>query len=668
MTLTDSISVISGIGPLRQKLLEANGIGTVRDLLCYLPYRYEDSTNVHSIPELYSAVAKAPLWEIPSEKYAVVGVLQKKSSFSSKRGFFIIKATFIDAQSAQSVDAVWFNQEFKLQELKEGSRFLLFGKVVQDGRRLTMQSPQTEILSEGIVGKKLGRVSPIYRRIKTIRSPYIARWITSILSEIKVQEFLTFDQCADFNIPKLDTAFMSVHSPSQLTDAQLGRRRLEIQELLELKQSFEKQKTIEMSQFAGESIAKQLSATVGESIKTLPFSLTDAQEGVVEHCLEAIAQGKRLDTFVYGDVGSGKTIVALLLARAFASIGKSTIMAVPTTILAAQHSIAAQRFGVTPVLVTSKQKLRAMKGEPTVYIGTHALLSSPVVQSDNVALVVIDEQHRFGVVQREQLAGELGRHVVTLSATPIPRTLALSFLGFSDSQVILERPVGRKEIITKVVPTDKDEATYDWIAKRIEKGEQVYLVFPRIENEEDNEKQSLLAMATRLKERYFPQVPSALLYGSLKEAEKVTVMEQFRTGKIKLLFSTSVIEVGVDVPQATTIAIHGADLFGLAQLHQLRGRVGRSDLQGYCFLFPSKQEGESIERLAYFSTHHSGIDVAEYDLKNRGSGQLLGTDQAGLSELRIASLDTAATVKDAMELYKVLREQGTVEIPHYILV
>jgi ATP-dependent DNA helicase RecG len=424
--------------------------------------------------------------------------------------------------------------------------------------------------------------------------------------------------------------------------------------------------------FAGKEIAQQIAKSVGENIKELPFALTKSQERVLANLLVAISSGKKLDSFVYGDVGSGKTVVVLLLAKAYMSLGYSVILATPTSILANQHVETVRRlfnetFFTSVSLITGKSTKGKLDATlPRLFIGTHALLWRDFLCSEKIALTIIDEQHRFGVDQREQLTTYKDRHAVTLSATPIPRTLALSFLGFSAAEEITEKPIGRKEVITKVVPLGKEADTYNWIAKRIEKGERIYLVFPRVEDDESSEKQSLLAMADVLKDTYFKKYKTATLYGGMKEQEKLDVMEDFAKGKTDLLFATSVIEVGIDVPEATTILIHGAEYFGLAQLHQLRGRVGRSEKQSYCFLLSQAKNEKQLERLQFFSEHTDGLSVSEYDLKNRGSGTILGTVQSGESELKIASLQDLYLIKEAMEIYSNLKAQH-VKIPAYIL-
>jgi ATP-dependent DNA helicase RecG len=313
---------------------------------------------------------------------------------------------------------------------------------------------------------------------------------------------------------------------------------------------------------------------------------------------------------------------------------------------------------------SARGKLDASK--PTLFIGTHALLFREFLSSERIALSVIDEQHRFGVQQRQALVKDRNGHVMTLSATPIPRTLALSFLGFNDTIDLPEKPQGRKETITKVVPFGKEVATYEWIVKKLEAGQRVYMVFPRVLDEEDGEKSALLSMAEQLKTEHFSRFASGVLYGNMKEEDKTATMQNFASGKTQLLFATTVIEVGVDVPEATVVAVHDATNFGLAQLHQLRGRVGRSDKQGYCFLFSGQRTEEQEARLTYFAAHADGISVAEYDLKSRGAGKLLGSIQSGETELRIASLENIPMVKEAMDLFEVLKKKK-ISIPNLIL-
>lgn len=671
MEFSDPIGQIKGIGNSRNGLLTQAGITTVGDLLSYLPYAYEDSSRILTINEAREEVSKSPLWELSRLRITVRATLEKVNLIRTRRGLFLVTASFSDSSSDRKIKAVWFNQPYKQQELHEGKEYILFGKVQRDGQTFIYQSPKFEEVEPGKELEKLGGVAPVYRRIKSATSTYLRKYIATALSQTRINEYIPEEILRRQKLPELPTAFGFVHAPASIDVVRVGHKRLAIQELIEIRRSYEAKFQSKPTFLDGETIAKEFARLFGHWIPTLPFVLTKGQEEILEQILSTIQERSYLDALTYGDVGSGKTIIALLLAFAFASIGKASVFAAPTTILALQHVKTARKlqdlFGVTNIKVIEMyggkgKKLEIKPGD--VVIGTQSVLHNESIQTDpDVAFVCIDEQHRFGVEQRTQLKAN-NRHILTLSATPIPRTLALSFLGFSSAYFLKERPVGRKEIITKVVPFDKEQITYEWLVKHLSIGEQVYIVFPRIVSEEETERQSLLAMADELKKTYFSNFPSALLHGGLKEEEKSQIMTNFAEGKIKLLFSTSVIEVGVDVPNATIIAIHGAEYFGMAQLHQLRGRVGRSSQQGYCFLFPSNDTIPAKERLEFFADHTDGLEVSEYDLKNRGTGTLLGIEQSGLSELRIADVTDLSTVSQAMSIYTELSEQK-VEIIRY---
>ncbi|MCC7304386.1 DEAD/DEAH box helicase [bacterium] len=678
MQISDPIGQIKGVGKNTEQLLRSVGIVTLADLLSYLPYTYEDSSEILSILEVKVKSKKLPQWELGKNKFAVKAILRKSNSFSPRRGLFLITAIFSDTKNEQTIKSIWFNQPYITTQLVEGSEYVLFGKVQISGSSYTLQSPKFERVVAGKTLEKLGKILPIYRRVKAVTSTYLRKFITESLTQIEISEFLSDDDLRKFHIPNLSSSYHSVHCPDSLEKVHQGSKRLAIQEILELKQDYDRKfLTKKVLDQESSELGKSIARSIGILVPKLPFTLTNGQKQILQSIVEKIESGDELDSLLYGDVGSGKTIIALLIALAFALEKKDSILIAPTTILASQHYKLAteiiKNFGLQDVVnaveVSARQKKPNTRTDgSSLYVGTQAILhDQELLKNRKVAFVTIDEQHRFGVEQRMSLK-QNGRYVLTLSATPIPRTLALSFLRFSQALFLEERPLGRKETISKVVPFDKEEVTYEWIAKKLHFGEQAYIVFPRIESEEDNEKQSLLAMSAFLKEKYFSTISSALLHGGMKEEEKAKVMTDFSSGKTRLLYATSVIEVGVDVANATIIAIHGAELFGLAQLHQLRGRVGRSSQQGYCFLFPNQEANTSIiERLDYFATHTSGNDVSEYDLIYRGAGSLTGTLQAGASDLRIASLNDLSLIKNAVTIYDKLVHSNT-SIPRYIRV
>lgn len=661
MQLADSISVVKGIGPQRQSLLTAAGIHHVRELLTYLPYTYEDSSQILTISQVYDFVQKQPEWKSTVVKIAVKCTAEKCSVIRTKRGITLITATFIDKTDGKKIKALWFNQSYIQNEIQQGLEYVLFGKVKKEGATLQFNSPKFESYSERGELKKLGRITPIYRRIKTLTSTYIHSFISKLLPDLALIDPLSLDTLNEKGLPSLGEALVTLHSPQQVSALLSAKRRIAIQELHQLKESYEA-KTVHReisstSNSEGKNIARACAKLFGMWIPKLSFTLTDSQKEVLNNLLLMIERDGTLDTLVYGDVGSGKTIISHLFAFAYAKLGHISLVVAPTVILAQQHEQVALKLleliGDPEIKISFISGKRKAFSEQTgqVVFGTQAILhTKELTKNSKVKFVCIDEQHRFGVEQRMSLQSS-GRYLITLSATPIPRSLALSFLNFSSTEILSQKPIGRKEIISKVVPYGKEDITYRWMRARIDKGEQAYLVFPRIFVEDGSEKQSLLEMADQLKKEYFSGVTSALLYGGMKDSEKNEVMEKFRQGEIQVLFSTSVIEVGVDAPGATIIGIHGADLFGLAQLHQLRGRVGRSSKQSFCLLFSSEASDVAMERLEYFCAHSKGLDVAEYDLKSRGSGTILGLQQAGSTELRVASLTNISEVEEAMELY-----------------
>lgn len=662
MDFSTPLSKVKYVGAVRAAALAEYELHSAGDLANFVPYAYEDTTEILSISQLYEKWRSLPLWETPMQRFTVRAVFDKLTTFRTRRGLYIIKARFFSSESNEEIGAVWFNQTFVTRNLHSGSEYLLFGKVLQDGRRLVIQSPRFEELAENKALKNLGKVTPLYHRMKKITSAYIRQFLSSYGEVFEAMpEYIPAEILKANDLLSLGESYAHVHFPKKIEDPEIGLRRLEVQEILEIKKNIDA--TSLQSLGAGTSLSNEsrtvIARYIGDCIAKLPFTLTKSQENAVQNIVEQFALGSRVDTFVYGDVGSGKTIVAMLLAFALANIGYSTVIMSPTSILAQQHVQTAEQlmklFGsdASVVPVSAGRKYSKAEGA-ALYIGTHALLFSEQLKNDkSIGLVVIDEQHRFGVAQRQQLTELSSRpHILTLSATPIPRTLALSFLGFSEAIFITEKPSNRKTTITKVVPNDKVIVTYEWLRKRVEvAGEQIFMVFPRVVAEDDVDKQSVIAMKESLDGQFFSGIPTGIIYGGMAEKEKSKIMDAFRAGEIKVLYSTTVIEVGVDVPNATVIAIHGADLFGMAQLHQLRGRVGRSEKQGYCFLFSDTEAETAQERLEYFATHFDGIELAEYDLKKRGSGQLTGVTQAGGSELKIASLTNLSLIQTAISIY-----------------
>ncbi|PJA12875.1 hypothetical protein CO112_00160 [Candidatus Dojkabacteria bacterium CG_4_9_14_3_um_filter_150_Dojkabacteria_WS6_41_13] len=672
MKLSDLIGEIKGVGASRKVLLNATNIETVGDLLSYLPTSYEDSTKIKSITEIYELLSAIPLWEIPKLRVTVRAMITKVSSFRTRSGMFLIKITLGSVNNETKASAVWFNQQYIQSHLFEGKEYVFYGRVQKEGSTFLLQSPKFEEVVPSVALKKLGKITPVYRRVKSITTTYFNNYIHTALEETTIKEGLPAQQRRRYVLDDMLTAFCGVHAPTSRSEIESGYRRLAIQELLELRESYEEKFALRCLPANIEVAEKDLERTIAIWIDKLPYTLTTGQVTVLSQLSKELTSGRVIDTLLYGDVGSGKTIVALLLLFACAQAGKGALFLAPTTILASQHyktaimicKLLGLEKEVEVVEVPAGNKLKYENVVRKLFIGTQAILHhKELLSNKDISIVCVDEQHRFGVEQRLQVRNQT-RHVLTLSATPIPRSLALSFLGFSQALYLEEKPVGRQEVITKVVPSGKESATYEWIRKQLEAGKQVYIVFPRIADAEETEKQSLLSMAAQLQNTYFKGVTSELLHGGMKEEEKKGVMADFSSGKIRLLFSTSVIEVGVDVANATIIAIHGAEWFGLAQLHQLRGRVGRSSQQSYCLLFTAENHEIASERLEFFSTHHSGLDVSEFDLKHRGTGTLVGREQSGMSELKIATLTDLALLKEAMALYEELKTKNIV-IPRY---
>jgi ATP-dependent DNA helicase RecG len=646
MDLQTPVSEVSRTYKMFRGRLEKLGIVTLKDFLFHVPFRYDDYSLVSDIAQVQAG-----------ETVTVKGTVEEIDNHYTRKWKTLQRATVKD--STGNIDILWFNQPFLTKAIHKGDLISLSGKVELDKHKLIMIAPDYEIVFNNQT-IHTGRLVPVYPETRGISSKWLRRQIYKLLEERnQLKDFLPENIIKENNLMSLGDAIEKIHFPSSLREAEIARGRLAFDELFELQLSaLVRKKAWEKN--AIKNPWNSFQAKADELIKTLPFELTNAQKKAVNEILKDISATKPMNRLLEGEVGSGKTVVgAIAMYVAFLNGFQSAFMA-PTEILAQQHYQTIKNLleplGVKVELFTSGTKNQQSFD---IAIGTHALVYKKVKFS-KLGLVIIDEQQRFGVEQRT-IIKEKGEnvHLLTMTATPIPRTVALTMYGDLDLSLLDEMPVGRKLVKTWLVPPEKRNGAYAWIEKQIiGNKDQAFIVCPFIE---ESETMLTVKAATkefdRLQKEVFPNLHLGLLHGKMKAAEKENILKSFRDKKIDILVSTPVVEVGIDIPNATIMLIEEADRFGLAQLHQLRGRVGRGDKQSYCLLFTSSKNETTIERLKALETIYSGAELAELDLKLRGPGQIYGTSQHGRQVLKVASFSDFALIdKTKREAEKIFPE------------
>ncbi len=649
MDLQTPIDKVSRSYKMYAGRLEKLGIRKLEDFLLHIPFRYEDYSLISKISQVQTG-----------ETVTIQGTINEIKNQYTRRFKTLQKAIISD--DTGSINVIWFNQPFLTRVLKIGDRVSVSGKVDLDKNKLVLISPNYEVIYQNNT-IHTGRLVPIYPETKGISSKWLRRQIFNILEEKnQISDYLPQNVIEENDLIDLTKALEKIHFPNSLKEADKAKERLSFDELFQLQLSaLVRKKLWEKEKIKKPFEIKKYQKQINAFIKNLSFELTNSQKKAIQDILNDISSDKAMNRLLEGDVGSGKTVVAAIsIYAAFLNGFQSAFMA-PTEILAKQHFKTIYEFmspfGVKIALLTSSSKLRNEKFD--VLIGTHALVYKKA-QFKNLGLIVIDEQQRFGVVQRSMIRQKGNNpHLLTMTATPIPRTVALTLYGDLDLSLLDEMPKGRVNIKTWLVPPVKRDGAYKWIEKQIlDKKDQVFIVCPFIE---ESESMVTVKAATkeyeRLKKEIFPKLNLGLLHGKLKAKEKDEVLKDFRDKKIDILVSTPVVEVGIDIPNATIMLIEQAERFGLAQLHQLRGRVGRSDKQSFCLLFTSSTNPQTIERLKSLETIFSGAILAELDLKLRGPGQIYGTAQHGVPNLKVASFsDFELIEKTKKEAEKILPE------------
>lgn len=645
------VRYVKGVGPQREKQLNRLGIYDLYDLLWHLPRDYMDRRQLTRIRDI-----------VPGETVSVCGTVRVCQEMTSRRGMKIIKAVVNDASG--NVNAVWFNQQFIKNLLKPGTPIYIKGKASYGYGSLEVAVSEYEILDREEGEEVLG-ITPIYPSTEGLSQKTWRRIMGSALEGLQYPRLLPSSVLERLGLPEPKQALYNLHCPAAMDVIESSRRSLALEEFFILQLAVQREKARIMA-----PEVRGIPYTGGQDlvqavIDRLQFGLTAAQQRVVEEIFRDMERDKPMNRLVQGDVGAGKTVVAALAMAKTVGNGYQAAFMAPTEILASQHYENLKRlYGdlIQVVLLTGKTTAKLKdsileglaSGDIQVLVGTHALLEEDV-NFRNLGLAVIDEQHRFGVRQRSLLSrkGEMP-DVLVMSATPIPRTLALTIYGDLDISTIDQLPPGRKPVKTLFVREQAREKAYRFLLDQVKAGFQCYVVCPLVEESEKQDLMNATSLYQQLQETVFRDYRVGLLHGRMKAQEKAAVMEDFKQGRIAVLVSTTVIEVGVDVPNATVMLVEEAERFGLSQLHQLRGRVGRGSAQAYCILLGNPRTEEAFQRLKVMERTQDGFEIANEDMRLRGPGDLWGLKQHGLPDFKAADLfkDT-----DLLEISKRMAEK-----------
>ena len=665
MHLQTSVRDASRAYKMYASRLEKLGIRNLRDFLFHIPFRYDDYSLISKIGEIQAG-----------ETVTIKGTIEKIENQYTRKFKSLQRATIKD--DSGYIDILWFNQPFLTRAMKKNDLISLSGKVDLGKNKLTMISPDYEIIfnNETI---HTGRLVPVYPETKGISSKWLRRQIYKILEEKEeIHEYLPESLMEENQLMNLNDALQKIHFPQNLEEAQKAKQRLAFEELFILQLStLSRKKDWERTSSGYQFSTTKFNKNIQNFLNELPFELTNAQKKAVKEIFSDFEAKNPMNRLLEGEVGSGKTVVSAIAMYFIFLNGFQSVLMAPTEILAQQHYKTITKllgpFGVKIGLQTGSSKYQVLSSknkkkkiqntkyqilDTDILIGTHAVISEKV-KFKNLAFVIIDEQQRFGVEQRAVIRNKGNNpHLLTMTATPIPRTVALTMYGDLDLSLLDEMPKGRKIVKTWLVPPVKREGAYEWIEKEINQHKsQAFIICPFIE-----ESESMITIKAATNEfenlkKIFPKLKLGLLHGKMKSKEKEEILNNFKNKKIDILVATPVVEVGIDIPNATIIMIEQAERFGLAQLHQLRGRVGRGDKQSYCLLFTDSKNDLTLARLKSMENIYIGAQLAELDLKLRGAGNLYGTMQHGRNMLKIADFsDISLIEKTKREANKIFNQ------------
>ncbi|MCA1955015.1 MAG: ATP-dependent DNA helicase RecG [Anaerolinea sp.] len=658
------LTVLPGVGQRYAQTLHTLNLYTLQDLLYYFPRRYDDYSQLKTINRINYG-----------EELTLIASVVNTFTRQARGGKMQIVETVV-TDGTGSLRISWFNQPWIATRLTPGTQIVVSGKVDIYLGRLVMNNPEWELLETEHL--HTNRIVPVYPLTAGVTQRWLRRVMFQTVSHwaTRLPDPLPESIRNAARLMPLGTALLQAHFPDSFEQLKAAQHRLAFDEIFLLQLGVLRQKrswhnhTAQIYSVSDEWLQAQM--------ERLPYALTQAQQRALQDIRNDLRSGHPMNRLLQGDVGSGKTVVAALSAAIVAQSGAQVALLAPTSILAEQHAQSLRRLlcgtendpnapfqpeqirlllGSTPE--SEREELRAglLDGRIRLLIGTHALLEDPI-EFQNLQLAIIDEQHRFGVGQRSLLRSKGNNpHLLVMTATPIPRSLALTLYGDLDLSILDEMPPGRQPVKTHVLRPAERESAYQAIRGQLEKGHQAFIVYPLIEQGENEDLRAAVEEHQRLQQEVFHRYQVGLLHGRMKPDEKEAIMNQFHAGQYQILVSTTVIEVGVDVPNATIMLIEGANRFGLAQLHQLRGRVGRSDLPSYCLLIPDRDDNAENERLEAMEKTNDGFVLAQFDLEQRGPGDFLGTRQSGMAELKMANLSDLALIETARQLAHELFEQ-----------